>query len=144
MFRSTVDVLKVIDVKVSLYLDKNGDSRTIAFDILKTIDMAWWQDDFLHNLQGCGISGRIFSLTQSFSWNREIKVLLKGHPFYFLFTLMQMSPGLYPWISDVPSFHRLPSWYHQFSTQYICWLSPVLMLKLVVFTRSNWKLQSFF
>lgn len=82
--RSTADVLS------DIALDKNGETRVVALNMLKVFDRVCFSS-ILHKFKGYVISSLILYWIESFSANHEIKIVLNDHSSRS-FTLMQMSP----------------------------------------------------
>ena len=75
--RSTADVLTVITHRISGALDRTFDARAIALDISKAFDKVWHKG-LLHKIASYGITGRVFSVIQSFLTGRTMKVVVNG------------------------------------------------------------------
>ena len=75
--RSTADLLTVITERLLRALDKCGEARIVALDISKAFDKVW-HAGLLQKLSSYGISGKIFSVIESFLLGRRLNVLLDG------------------------------------------------------------------
>ena len=74
-FRSTADILTVLNERIYNSLDARGQTRAIALDISKAFDMVW-HAGLLHKLKAYGVVGLILCILESILQERSFNVVL--------------------------------------------------------------------